>query len=336
MITSFTMTKASLSSLLQTPTYLFMPPKSNKRPRPQNGQYLRELRESRRMRQTEFTEAFNNYLKQAIPDLNTSDLLTQSMLSDLELDKAELSITHWLALSQFFSAPSAELLSKRLQHIYYQEVYTETSAKHTHLATTFNDQPSTFFKVCNWFPTRHFTCSECFANLLKAKPSSQEHIEFYPLSSFIEFLFSPVGTYSKADKITILQRMLHYFSINIYQRLYFIPNTQQRLRDASIRIDAYQGKVSFLLPVDQQDLRYIHINNRGLAQSLHSYYQSIDRINDTLHILETAQRILAEDTPLQITAIRKFYQECSTTPHHKQWIRECFTPEIQQLLEEID
>ena len=63
-----------------------------KRLRPQNGARLRALREQQNLRQSAFADQINAYMRKLIPNLSSTDMLTQSMVSDLELEYADLSV----------------------------------------------------------------------------------------------------------------------------------------------------------------------------------------------------------------------------------------------------
>jgi transcriptional regulator with XRE-family HTH domain len=203
-----------------------MPSKPNQPLRPQKGKRLREYRIHQHLRQEEFVDLFNDYLKKIIPDLPAANLLTQSMLSDLERDKAVLSITHWLALSQFLTVDPLELLSERIQKIYNPSplITVETQSYHHHTAPDHTNQA--LFKVYSTFPAPHFACEACFNHLPWIATRLSEHIEFYNLRHFIDFLFSPTGNYTNDEKLQILQRMHDYFSRSMYQRIYFTPALQ--------------------------------------------------------------------------------------------------------------
>ncbi|QTR50523.1 helix-turn-helix domain-containing protein [Candidatus Thiothrix anitrata] len=93
-----------------------------RRLRPQSGKRLRELREQHQLRQMDFAEQVNEHMRVKLPMFRSSEALTQSMVSDLELGNADLSILHLFAISSFFGVAPLDLLGDGLQAVGKSEI----------------------------------------------------------------------------------------------------------------------------------------------------------------------------------------------------------------------
>lgn len=312
----------------------------NKRLRPQNGQRLRELREQRGLRQAAFADEINAHMRNLLDSLPTSEMLTQSMVSDLELGNADLSILHLFTISDFFGVTPAALLVSDLSLIHTGEVTVnhsaavkkcEMSGSHPYLCALGERR----FLVCSSFPSELFSSARCFDCYVKGSQSGKEHVEFYPLDTLISFLFSPVGLDCKQTKLQTLEQMQQYFSSSIYRRLYFIPShLHSRMREPCMSIEPEGGAVTLLFPAHSGNISHVAVNNPQFAEELYRYYhQGTVLIHDALSLLAIAhQTLLLDFEENSAAAMCYFYKQCVTRTRYADWIRECFTPEVQQML----
>ncbi len=315
-----------------------------RRLRPQSGKRLRELRELHQLRQMDFAEQVNEHMRVKLPMFRSSEALTQSMVSDLELGNADLSILHLFAISSFFGVAPLDLLGDGLQAVGKSEIKLcgvaelrncGAVAEYAHTSLCQSLDTGHFF-VCAAFPSGFFasdTCFECCSQL--ALPDA-EHIEFYPLEVLISFLFAPTGKDSKQAKIRILERMRDYFSSSIYRRLYFIPShLSSRLSDPCMNINADSGVVTLLFPDNAQHFTHVEVNNREFAETLYKhYYQGVPLVHDALSLLDIAHQTLTTEHAAAEpwAALQFFYQQCVLRTRYADWVRECFNPDVQALL----
>ena len=314
--------------------------------RPQSGARLRELREQARLRQSEFADKVNAHMREKLPMFRSPDSLTQSMVSDLELGNADLSILHLFAISSFLGVAPLELLNDGLLAIGKSEIKlcgseelrkcdSVLNAPHPSLCA--NVGMGRFF-VCAAFPTGFFSSDTCFECRIQSAALNEEHIEFYPLEVFVNFLFSPTGNDSREVKLQILERMLKYFSSSIYRRLYFIPShLHSRMNDPCMSIDEQLGLVTLLFPDNMGSFTHVMVNNREFATTLYQHYhQGVPLVHDALSLLDIAQRTLTMEYTVTEpwAALRFFYQQCVLRTRYADWVRECFNPDVQALLRE--
>lgn len=310
-----------------------------KRLRPQNGARLRALREQQNLRQSAFADQINAYMRKLIPNLSSTDMLTQSMVSDLELEYADLSVLHLLMISEFFGVTPKELLVSELQDLGKTEITihqnTVNSMPTVHPYVSENITEGERFFVCSWFPSGLFKSAHYFDQHLRKHSPDTEHIEFYPLDAFIEFLFSPTIQEDRSTKISILERMQHYFSSSIYRRIYFITSpVQSCLKDPCMGIEPARGCVNFLFPEHSGQLTHIEVNNPDLSALLYKhYYQRADLVHDGLGFLEIAYQTLTNQTVLEpFDDMRFFYQKCKAHSLYAQWIDKCFNNDVKKFI----
>ena len=317
----------------------FMKSSKTKRLRPHNGARLRALREQRNLRQAAFADQINAYMRELIPNLSSTDMLTQSMVSDLELEYADLSVLHLLMISEFFGVTPKELLVSELQAVgkteitIYQDKIETMPFVHPYISADVIEGERFF--VCSWFPSGLFKSAPHFEQHLKKHSADTEHIEFYPLDAFIEFLFSPTTQEDRATKISILERMQHYFSSSIYRRIYFITSpVQSCLKDPCMGIEPARGCVNFLFPEHSGQLTHIEVNNPDLSALLYKhYYQRADLVHDGLGFLEIAYQTLTNQTVLEpFDDMRFFYQKCKAHSLYAQWIDKCFNNDVKKFI----
>ena len=131
-------------------------------------------------------------MREKLPMFRSPDSLTQSMVSDLELGNADLSILHLFAISSFLGVAPLELLNDGLLAIGKSEIKlcgseelrkcdSVLNAPHPSLCA--NVGMGRFF-VCAAFPTGFFSSDTCFECRIQSAALNEEHIEFYPLEVF--------------------------------------------------------------------------------------------------------------------------------------------------------
>lgn len=313
--------------------------------RPQNGQAIRGLRERHHLRQAEFADKVNDHLRRQLPGLHTAEMLTQSMVSDLEKGNSSLGVLHLLAISDLFDVPTSELLTGGLVSLGKSEIAfgnvnglttaclparERAGALHSWFCQR---EPDKQFVVYPTFPSGLFTTEACL-NCHLAKGSALEHIEFYPLDALIEFVFSPVSFYSKRDRIRILERIIRYFDSNIYQRIYFMPvHLESSLKDPCLYISQENGQVTFLMSDKKGGVSFVEVNNQALSDTLHKYYhQDVELVQYGVILLEIALATLTTVHPAEPYAdILFFQQQCDTRTRYGEWVKSCFSPDIQAL-----
>lgn len=306
-----------------------------KRLRPQSGARLRALREQRNLRQSAFADQINTYMRELVPNLSSTDMLTQSMVSDLELEYADLSILHLLVISEFFGVTPKELLASELQNLgkteitIHQNTLEPIQLVHPYVSQGLSEGERFF--VCSWFPSGLFKSAQYFEQHLQKHTPDKEHIEFYPLDAFIEFLFSPTTQEDRSAKILILERMQYYFSSSIYRRIYFITSPAHScLKDPCMGIEPARGCVNFLFPERGGQVTHIEVNNSNLSSLLYKhYYQRADLVHEGLGFLEIAYKTLTTkhiDEPL--AEVKFFYQKCKGHSLYAQWVDKCFSEDV--------
>lgn len=93
-----------------------MPQTAKRKLRWHNGGKIKLLRKQRKLTQEQLAEAVSVHLHKLLPTVSSPDLiLTQSLLSDLEVGRTELSVLHLYGLSSFFNVPLEEFLTFNLQ-----------------------------------------------------------------------------------------------------------------------------------------------------------------------------------------------------------------------------
>lgn len=313
----------------------------NNRMRPQNGTKLRELREALHLRQAEFAEKVNEHMRVVLPNLPAAEILTQTMVSDLELGYAELGVLHLLAISNFFGVMPVDLLSSDLKLIDKTEIDIQANiplvcdAVHPYFCKTSDDDRVFVFPK---FPSGFFTSSKCVHCDRNNVSNRWEYIEFYPLESLLDFLFSPIGFDGRQEKLQVLERMLAYFKASIYRHLYFIPRRHySRIEDACVHISPTDGVVTFLFPDSEKGISFVNVNNQKLADMLHTHYrQEVVLMRHGLMLLEAAySTLLVMDERAQMESIQLFYQKCLVWSECAVWVKECFTPEVRQCLVDV-
>jgi hypothetical protein len=192
------------------------------------------------------------------------------------------------------------------------------------------------FFVCSWFPSGVFTDGGCFACDASNLSGDAEHIEFYPISAFVDFLFSPIGQDDRATKVAILERMRVYFNASIYRRIYFVSShLHSRLKDPCMGVEPEAGRVTLLFPEGAGNVTHVELNNRHFSTLLQKhYYQDIDLVRDAFSLLDIAHETLVTEHADTWAELRFFYRQCVQRTRYGAWIRECFNPDVQVLLRE--
>lgn len=89
-----------------------MPQAAKRKLRWHNGGKIKLLRKQRKLTQEQLAEAVSAHLRKFLPASSSPDLiLTQSLLSDLEVGRTDLSVLHLYGLSSFFNVPLEEFLA---------------------------------------------------------------------------------------------------------------------------------------------------------------------------------------------------------------------------------
>ena len=316
----------------------------SKRLRPQNGKRLRELREQAGLRQAAFADEVNAHMRQLMSNVPTAEMLTQSMVSDLELGNADLGILHLFALSDFFSVPPAELLVEDLQPIRTGEVNICSGSSKRQCADGTShpflcELGEKRFFISPTFPSDFFISGKCVDCYDRNADANKEHVEFYPLDAFVAYLFSPLGRDDRGAKLKVLGRMQKYFSSSIFRRLYFLPTHQSmRVKEPCMSIDPGSGVVTVLFPSYMGDFTHLEMHNREVSAALYAHYhQGSDLVHDTLSLLDIAQRtLMMEHAGEGLSSIRYFYRQCVMRTRCADQVKSCFTPEIQRALSDIN
>lgn len=319
----------------------------NQKWRPQNGQLIRELREMSGLRQNEFVEKINAALKNLIPGLPISETLTQTMVSDIERNKADLRVLHLFAFSNFFKVSPAELLVEplpRMQQSAVRLVAKKSFADAIQGQRQCKDATKQFlcptelfsdsFLVCSQFPYGIFTSEECFSCYDKPGLHDAIHLEFYPMEAFINFLFSPVSRLGRNAKISVLGRILKFFGESVHRQIYFMsPHGNEHTIDPCMYILPKQGNVAFLFGNGGNDLRLIEVKDRELTDTLYKYYRQMQVVRDGLRLVAIARDVLQQGETHSIRdEAREFYQRCLLKTDYADWVKACFDPDVQAYL----
>ncbi|WGZ96161.1 MAG: hypothetical protein QJT81_09370 [Candidatus Thiothrix putei] len=166
-------------------------------------------------------------------------------------------------------------------------------------------------------------------------PVTQEHIEFYPLDALMNFLFSPIGRDTRERKIHILNRMMAYFRSSIYRRIYFIPGAAKtRTRPPCISLAPTEGQVTFSFYDGSQAIRKVTLSNSQLCNTLQRHYQQeVELVHYGVALLKVAHNTLTAEHSNVLEEIRFLHQQCIPLGQCADWIKNCFTPEVQQYLD---
>jgi hypothetical protein len=132
--------------------------------------------------------------------------------------------------------------------------------------------------------------------------------------------------------------MLRYFGSSIYRRIYFMPvHLHSRFKDPCMRIASSEGQVTFLFPTGDNRISFMEVNNQAFSETLYGHYsQGGMFMQDSLSLLDIAYKTLSlEDGADHLAALRFFYQQCELRTGCAAWLKECFTPEVQQYLDKV-
>jgi transcriptional regulator with XRE-family HTH domain len=300
--------------------------------RPQDGLKLRELREKHHLHQSGFADKVNAHLRDLIPFLPASETLTQTQISDLELENSSLGILHLFAISDLFGVPPRNLLGNYLHLAAKSDIKTDSTSTST--STSMGDGS---FCVFPCFPSDPFIQADDEAFLqFNNRAITQEHVEFYPLDALVNFLFSPIGRDARERKIQILNRMQTYFRSSIYRRIYFVPGiAETRVRPPCISLAPDAGQVTFAFYDGSQTIRKVTVSNSQLCNTLQRHYQQeVELVHYGVVLLQVAHNTLSTEHSDFLAGIRFFYQQCVPLGQCADWVRSCFTPEVQQYLDE--
>lgn len=317
--------------------------RKNQKWRPQNGKIIRELREQLNLRQSEFAEEINSQLKENMPNIPSSEILTQTMVSELERENADLRILHLLTFSNFFGVRPETLLNRPLQHLKKSDSFigdgSEETFKDEKLAQCLQIRSGLFcpsqekhedsFWINSTFPSTIFMSDQCTACHTQTREHNSSHMEFYPLETLISFLFSPIKKLGKKAKIETLDRVLSFFHSSIHRHLFFIPPSHEEdIKTPALHIHRKKGHVYFLLGERNQDIKYIKLDNPDLADKLYHNYEKMPLIKDGLTLLSIAKDVLlSSEKNTTKESINLYYQQCQVKTNHAHHIKECFAPD---------
>lgn len=296
---------------------------------------IRDLRRDMQLTQVQLATEVSEHLRELLPGVSSPDLiLTQSLVSDLELGRTDLSLLHLYGLSSFFNVGLSELLCQPLRELNRGEVkisvYASQSERDTYLDATTDE---------------HFAVVGCFPSPLFQQPGKSLRMagrsgftEVYTLESLVSFLFSPATPYSRVEKIVILEQMISHFSHGIQRRIYFSPPLKEgagKKHGFQLRKDTQA--VLCHMPVQNGAGVLREIQNTGLFEALqNAYMREIKLIQHGLLLLEIARDVLKQGSDLNLLKeINHFYRDCAQRLNIAGLLKSCFSPDIQHRLSAV-
>ena len=97
--------------------------------------------------------------------------------------------------------------------------------------------------------------------------------EWYSIKSLLEFCFSPIGNfYTREQKLSILELILHTFRDNLNKSLYFFDSYSLKIYGLDIFYLSINVKENFLFFKAPLEMLLVEIRNSSLVYKLHHHY----------------------------------------------------------------
>lgn len=97
--------------------------------------------------------------------------------------------------------------------------------------------------------------------------------EWYSIKSLLEFCFSPIGNfYTREQKISILELMLHTFKDNLNKSLYFFDSYSLKIYGLDMFYLSINIKENFMFFKAPLEMLLVEIRNSSLVYKLHHHY----------------------------------------------------------------
>lgn len=293
---------------------------------------MRTLRIQRNMSQTHLADAINKQMIELMPETYHSSMaLTQSMISDLELGRTSPSLPVLYAMATFFEVDMNELLVPDLK----QQTLTQSTV--TIMSNQDNEISTNQIAILSSFPSPLFDEAQPHNGLGAKKHININYTEIYTLPSLMNFMFAPTISYTRQDKVKILQAMSSFFSRSIYRSLYFSSkahsNTWQALTPSIFKSGK---KISYLLPdslntTDSAQRKTITLTDEAITKEIETIYlNQVDMLKDSMILLQIAiQTLELNHANWPMDAMENFYHECVRRTYDAEAIKRTFCPEMQ-------
>ncbi len=304
---------------------------------PQNGERLRELRQSTGKNQAEMATELEKILK---PHMWVGYTIQQADVSRLELERSAIDLPKLLGYASYFKLDIANLLKPKFQPFCksdtHLQIFEDTEQANQYLTQL---EKGGRILVYTQFPSDFFCTEPQGQRLLQIAKADYPATEIYSLDAFLSFLFSPVSAYSLDEKTEILTRYLGYFRNNLRHNLrFFTRSTLSGLSHVPNMEILPEGKALLLpSPVLQhrQGDAFFELRSAELFEKAYGFYQQLHTLDGNLVFLriglETLDR-MRDGSPAR-DAIRFFYQEvCKRTFDCASAVLENFSPEIQEMI----
>lgn len=125
--------------------------------------------------------------------------------------------------------------------------------------------------------------------------------EWYSIKSLLEFCFSPIGNfYTREQKISILELMLHTFKDNLNKSLYFFDSYSLKIYGLDMFYLSINIKENFMFFKAPLEMLLVEIRNSSLVYKLHHHYTNAKKCpvhidpKDASFILELLIQCLKE------------------------------------------
>ncbi len=307
---------------------------------PQNKEMLKKLRISKKMNQINMAEALTDIFKVRT---GIRHYIQQPDISRLEKGTVAIDVFKLLAYSYLFEADIMTLLHddyKRLlnpagSNMQLQEFSADADAEQ-HLIKLEKKQR---LLVSPNFPSTFFKLKKDSVRHQQLGAPSYEANELYTFDSFISFLFSPVGSYSIADKKKVIEDYLSYFQGNNFRQLHFFTRSKLPEHCQLTSVELLPEKQMLLVPGPISHYgggdSFIEIRDKQIYEKVTQFYRGLPTFENSMLYLRSGLAALdrmRDGSPAR-EAINAFAIEILTQrdPNALQAIKS-FTPEIQDMI----
>lgn len=284
---------------------------------------------SKRLNQSEFAEAINRFLAEELPEMYRPRMaLTQSLISDLERARTDISFLALYGMSRLFRVPESDLLNGNLK-IARANGFHSSAAELDEAAICFSTQ----------FPSQSFLALSDLEKSSAKTPIVKHKIYFYELKGFLDFLFSPVSSLSRVQKITVLKAMHRYFTKGIDRRLFFLVGNMISLTGLKMFYLSQKSQTIYFPTLVQNGRMPVSLvlesaSGRLLSSSIESkFIEEGEIVHSSVVLLEIAIEVLTSSQNVGlIETLRAFLNQCDAHKTVPVQVKSLLSPEIQSVL----
>ena len=304
---------------------------------PQNGNKLRELRGQ--TTQNHIAEQLTTILK---PIMARGFVIQQPDISRLESEATVLDVPRLLAYAHHFNCEVGDLLKPHLKALYksalcWREFNTDEEVDNYLCRLESNGR----LLAHSIFPSSFFSSTRQCERFTQLNQPDYPNTEIYTLDAFLNFVFSPIGFYSIAEKIAILKRYVEYFRGSAVKHLRFFSRTQfpNNSRFPNLELLRDKATVVTLAPMMKQcagDV-FIEIQGKEICEKVYEFYHfQVNKLDDDVAFVKVAIQALEkmqEGSSVEM-AILFFYNSIKSRDEEEAAeVRYNFSPDIQEWLQ---